>query len=107
MRVGIASRSTCVELDVRGRDGGELFYLAAIGVVELNGHRGTILELGPNWCIESSVGGIPPSVNWLIFKVRLDALGQSPKRFGREPRFKLLDADDRHGCDSFSFADKA
>jgi hypothetical protein len=52
------------------RDWRELFYLAAISVVELNGHRGAILELGANSFIESQVGGILPSVNWLIFKVR-------------------------------------
>jgi hypothetical protein len=39
MRVRINGRSAGVELNLRRSDRGELLYLAAIGVVELNGHR--------------------------------------------------------------------
>ena len=42
MGVRVYGRAACIKLNLRRSDRGELFYLAAIGVVELDGHR--ILE---------------------------------------------------------------
>src|SRR5262249_36132560 len=47
VRVRIYRRSARVELDLRRSDRGKFFYLAAIGVVELDGHRSVILARPP------------------------------------------------------------
>src|SRR6266404_6596394 len=52
MRVRINGRSACVELNLRRSDRGELFYLAAIGVVELDGHRALSWNSDPAICIK-------------------------------------------------------